>query len=88
MTVPRYCPDCDSKHIGLVPCGMSWLQRLRSTGVSADALPTRTPKRYRDIKETEAGWQKDFPAYRRLVKAGKDPGHADGAAEVERSLGG
>ena len=65
-----------------------WLCRMRSIGISADALPTRAKPRYSQIKKTESEWQKDIPAYRRLVKAGKDCGHVDGAAAVERSLGG
>lgn len=45
---PKYCPDCDTAHIGPVPCGMTWKQRVLSQTVSGDVYQSRTKKRYWD----------------------------------------
>lgn len=47
-TQARDCPDCGSSHIGLVPCGMTYRQRLCSTTVDNSVLATRTKKNYYD----------------------------------------
>ena len=46
--VPRYCSDCETEHIGQVPCGMTWLQRMRSTVLDTEATPSRSRRDYFD----------------------------------------
>lgn len=45
---PRYCEDCKTDHIGEVPCGMTWLERMRSTRTDEAVLESRTRKDYFD----------------------------------------
>lgn len=61
--------------------------KLLTVSISADALPTRASGRYREIKKTEAGWHKDIPAYRELVKEGYQPDTVDGAAKLAEGIG-
>lgn len=46
---PRYCESCSSEHIGQVPCGMTWLQRLKSaTFDQLTTHPSKTTNKYWD----------------------------------------
>lgn len=45
---PRHCGDCDSEHIGVVPCGMTWLQRMRSTQTDVAVNESRSRVQYWD----------------------------------------
>lgn len=45
---PKYCPDCESEHIGQVPCGMTWRQRVLSQTVDEAVNATRTRRKYWD----------------------------------------
>lgn len=60
------------------------LAKMRSVAVSAQAAPTRTgANRVIDVDKTEAKWDKDFAAYRRLRKEGLRPTTSTGAADME-----
>lgn len=37
----RFCTDCESTHMGRVPCGMSYAQRLRSQTTDPSWMPAR-----------------------------------------------
>ena len=58
-----------------------------SVSVSALATPTRRP-RVTEVENTEARWQQDIPAYKRMRKSGLQPRTVDGASQVERDMGG
>lgn len=60
-----------------------WLCKMRSVSVSPAAMPTRRDIRYSSTVQTEKNWNKDIPAYRRLVKEGIQPEGVDGCAELE-----
>lgn len=54
-TTLKHCPDCESEHIGLVPCGRTFRGRLRSVKLDSSITPTRTKRAYYDdepLKET------------------------------------
>lgn len=42
------CPDCNSTHMAPVPCGLSYMQRLRSSQLHPDATPSREKRKYWD----------------------------------------
>lgn len=42
-----YCDDCKSEHLG-APCGMSWIDRMRSVRIDGGVLETRTKRNYYD----------------------------------------
>lgn len=44
----RDCPDCKTSHIGKVPCGLSYRDRLRSTRLDSSATPSRDRRNYYD----------------------------------------
>lgn len=56
---PKFCPDCKSEHIGEVPCGMSWLERVRSTQVDGQVNDSRTKKKYWDQEAVSASFGED-----------------------------
>lgn len=63
-------------------CCKTQREHWLSIGISANALPTRK-KAVRAINNTEATWDKDMPAYKRMRGAGLQPKSIDGAAEIE-----
>ena len=60
-----------------------YLCKLRSVSISPAAMPTRQDVRYSATDNLEKGWQKDIPAYKRLVADGLQPARVDGCAEIE-----
>lgn len=46
LAEPRYCSSCLSSHIGSVPCGMTWLQRIKSQRVDPGVEETKTKRKY------------------------------------------
>lgn len=60
-----------------------YLCKLRSVSISPAAMPTRQDVRFQATDDLEKGWQKDIPAYKRLVKDGLQPQQVDGCAEAE-----
>lgn len=50
-TQARECPDCESSHIGIVPCGRTFVQRLRSVRLDPSATPTRDRVAYYDDED-------------------------------------
>ena len=56
-----YCEDCNSEHIAPVPCGLTWLQRLRSTRLDTQWMPNPPSSKRRSyyddevVKETFGG---------------------------------
>jgi hypothetical protein len=47
MNEARHCVDCGVAHYGEVPCGMTYLERLRSVRVDG-VMVTRTKREYYD----------------------------------------
>lgn len=45
---------------------------------------TSRGQRVEQVNQTERGWNKDMPAYKRLRANGLQPKKIDGAAEVEK----
>lgn len=45
---------------------------------------TTRGQRVAEINQTERGWQKDMPAYKRLRQNGLQPKSIDGSAEIEK----
>jgi len=45
---------------------------------------TTRGQRVAEINQTERGWQKDMPAYKRLRANGLQPKSVDGSAEIEK----
>lgn len=43
----RFCDDCGTSHLGVVPCGMSYAQRLRTTRLASEWMPAKTDSRQR-----------------------------------------
>jgi hypothetical protein len=39
-----HCPDCNSEHIAPNPCGLTWLQRMRTSRLDTRWMPN-PPKR-------------------------------------------
>ena len=60
-----------------------WLCKMRSVSVAPAALPTRQDVRYSSTDQLEKNWQKDIPAYKRLVADGLQPEQVDGCADLE-----
>ena len=60
-----------------------YLCKLRSVSIAPAALPTRQDVRYTSTDQLEKGWQRDIPAYRRLVADGIQPPQVDGCADAE-----
>lgn len=55
MTVlMQSCISCGSEHMGRVPCGLSFMQRMRSVKVDWAAMETRDMKNYYDSAAVEA----------------------------------
>lgn len=48
-----YCPSCRSHHLGPVPCGLSFRDRMRTVRLDPAALETRTPRNYYDAEAVE-----------------------------------
>jgi len=58
------------------------LDRLRSVRITAQATPSRNPRAV-ETENLQRRWDKDIPAYRRLVKDGLNPRSTDGSARLE-----
>lgn len=57
MTVlMRICSSCGSEHMGLVPCGMTFMQRMRTVQVDYAAMETRDLKNYYDAAAVETSF--------------------------------
>lgn len=63
-------------------CGVNASLVFSSPAIAADALPNKKHG-VRAIDETERGWDKDMPAYKRLREQGYQPKGVDGAAMAE-----
>lgn len=62
----------------------TYRDHLLSVNFSASAMPTRSQsKESLSVAKTEAGWEKDLPAYKRLRRDGLQPPHIDGSAKLE-----
>lgn len=66
-------------------CDLPYVAHLRDIAVSAHATPNRRPDVVR-IDRTEARWDRDGDAYKRIRKEGLQPEHVDGSAQLERTL--
>lgn len=60
--------------------------KLLSVSISPAATPTRADNRYRATDDLEKQWNRDLPAYKRMVDAGIQPDTVDGAYEMEKSV--
>jgi len=64
-----------------------YLERLRSVGFAASAMPSRAAgAAAKVVNDREGRWNADMPAYKRLRRAGDQPPSIDGAAERERRI--
>ena len=45
-TTLAHCDDCGSEHLAPVPCGMTFIQRLRSVNLDGSVTETREKRRY------------------------------------------
>jgi len=62
-----------------------YLCKLRSVAVSSAATPSRSSAmQVQSTNDLAKRWDKDIPAYRRLVKDGLQPEGVDGCAEIEK----
>lgn len=66
------CPECSRVAV----------LHLASPAIAADALPNKLHG-VRATNATEARWDKDMPAYKRLRRDGLQPKHIDGSAAAE-----
>lgn len=41
----RYCPDCKTEHLN-APCGLTYVQRLRSAQIHGSVTPTKDKQNY------------------------------------------
>jgi hypothetical protein len=48
VTEVRYCTSCKTEHIGKVPCGLTWKQRMGTVDLDWASLETRDKKNYFD----------------------------------------
>lgn len=55
-TEVRPCEDCGSSHIGVVPCGMTYLERMRSTSLDGSVTESRTKTKYWDDGPLQNVW--------------------------------
>ena len=55
---------------------------IRTVSFAAASMPNRKPETVR-INRTEAQWDKDMPAYKRIRQNGVQPKRIDNAAELE-----
>lgn len=53
---PRFCSSCSSEHIGQVPCGMTYMQRLGSVRLDGSVTATRDKKKYWDESSLKDFW--------------------------------
>jgi hypothetical protein len=59
-------------------CVLTYAQHLTGIAFTSDAMPTRHPEAHQtNIREKR--WQRDIPAFRRLVKDGHRPRTIDGS---------
>jgi len=60
--------------------------KVATVAVAASATPSRRPgaAEAARINATEARWDQDMPAYKRLVQSGVQPPQIDGSALLER----
>lgn len=72
-THPAFVPGC-------------LLCKLLTVSVAPAATPTRNDARYAQTVELENQWNKDIPAYKRLVDNGLQPDTVDGAHELEQKV--
>lgn len=66
-------------------CCASYREHLLSISISAAATPTRSGN-YRQTQDLADQWERDIPAYKRLVKGGVQPDTVDGAADLEKQV--
>jgi hypothetical protein len=59
--------------------------KVATVAVAASATPTRSAgaSNAARINATEARWDRDMPAYKRLVQSGVQPAQIDGCAHLE-----
>lgn len=69
------CPDCSRVHLGRCG-GLSYAQRLRTTQIHNDALPTREKKRYWDQSALDDQFGED--AKERTMELTEGRGFSDG----------
>lgn len=67
-------------------CCETQLEHYRSVSISPAATPTRSGVRYAQTTQLEKNWNKDIPAYKRLVKGGVQPDTVDGASKLEQAV--
>lgn len=53
------CPSCGSVHMGVVPCGLTFGERMRSVVVDGRVLETRTKARYWDSHAADQTFGED-----------------------------
>jgi len=93
MPTYRYlCPKCNTielhRSIYDVPlvrcpfCSSGVIQVLTPPNIAAAATPNKSGS-VNLINQTEARWDKDMPAYKRLRADGIQPSRIDGAAQIE-----
>lgn len=70
---PKICPHCDGPLV----------QVLTPPNLSATVTPSKRPEAVA-LVEREKQWNRDMPAYKRLVQSGIQPQTIDGAAEFEK----
>jgi len=84
MTHPQSCRNPET-------CDLSYVEHLRGFVIGVGALPTRGVHRSPGqpdepawrTQARERRWDKDMPAFARLVKDGVTPEHIDGSARLE-----
>ena len=52
-TTLAYCGDCKSEHIAPNPCGLTWLQRMRSTRLDTQWMPNPPDSKRRNYYDDE-----------------------------------
>ena len=74
----RYCNSCGSEHLGVVPCGLTFGERMRTVQVDRAAMDTADLKNYYDSAAVEAS----FPnAKERLYEDTDGIGYLNQAAD-------
>lgn len=93
---PRDCSSCGVAHIGQVPCGMTYLQRLGSVHLDGSATPTRDKKRYWDESSLKDFWggQSESERKEQLMEETKGIGavskeelHGEKGHELAKAIG-
>lgn len=55
----KRCTSCGSEHIGLNPCGLTFVERLRSQTLDPSWMPTKQLKNYYDQEAIDADFGAD-----------------------------